>query len=76
MSASRARGSILGGVLRLGPGADLMLFDGEGGEWQAIIWVLDGVGLDAVPAWRGLGMAATGKGAMTSATSGLVTRRT
>jgi hypothetical protein len=59
-------------VLRLGPGADLML--GEGSEWQATIEVLDGVGLDAVPAWHGPGMAATGKRAMSRATSGLVTR--
>ena len=64
----------LGRVLRLGPGADVMLFDGEGGEWQAIIEVLDGVGLDAVPAWRGPGMRATGKRAMSRATCGLVTR--
>jgi hypothetical protein len=31
----------LGRVLRLGRGADLMLFDGEGGEWQATIEVLE-----------------------------------
>ncbi|MDQ3775890.1 MAG: 16S rRNA (uracil(1498)-N(3))-methyltransferase [Pseudomonadota bacterium] len=31
----------LGRVLRLGPGADLLLFNGEGGEWQAIIEVLE-----------------------------------
>lgn len=31
----------LGRVLRLGPGADLMLFNGEGGEWRATIEVLD-----------------------------------
>lgn len=31
----------LGRVLRLGPGADLTLFDGEGGEWRATIEVLD-----------------------------------
>ena len=31
----------LGRVLRLGPGADLTLFDGEGGEWQATIEVLE-----------------------------------
>ena len=47
-------------MLWLGPGADVMLFDREGGEWQAIIEVLAGVGLDAVPAWRVPGMRATG----------------
>jgi 16S rRNA (uracil1498-N3)-methyltransferase len=31
----------LGRVLRLGPGANLILFNGEGGEWQATIEVLD-----------------------------------
>ena len=31
----------LGRVLRLGPGADLTLFDGEGGEWQATIEIVD-----------------------------------
>ena len=31
----------LGRVLRLGPGADLILFNGEGGEWQATIEVLE-----------------------------------
>jgi len=31
----------LGRVLRLGPGADLMLFNGDGGEWQATIEVLE-----------------------------------
>ncbi len=31
----------LGRVLRLGPDADLMLFDGEGGEWQATIEMLE-----------------------------------
>ena len=31
----------LGRVLRLGPGADLALFDGEGGEWQATIEIVD-----------------------------------
>ena len=28
-------------MLRLGPGADLILFNGEGGEWQATIEVLE-----------------------------------
>ena len=31
----------LGCVLRLGPGADLLLFNGEGGEWQATIEMLE-----------------------------------
>jgi 16S rRNA (uracil1498-N3)-methyltransferase len=31
----------LGRVLRLGPGADLMLFNGEGGEWRGTIEVLE-----------------------------------
>ncbi|MGH8587571.1 MAG: 16S rRNA (uracil(1498)-N(3))-methyltransferase [Gammaproteobacteria bacterium] len=31
----------LGRVLRLGPGADVTLFNGEGGEWQATIEVLE-----------------------------------
>jgi hypothetical protein len=31
----------LGRVLRLGPGADVTLFDGEGGEWQATIEMLE-----------------------------------
>ena len=31
----------LGRVLRLGPGADLILFNGEGGEWEATIEVLE-----------------------------------
>ena len=31
----------LGRVLRLGPGADLTLFNGEGGEWQATIEIVD-----------------------------------
>ena len=31
----------LGRVLRLGPGADLLLFNGEGGEWQATIEMLE-----------------------------------
>jgi 16S rRNA (uracil1498-N3)-methyltransferase len=31
----------LGRVLRLGPGAELILFNGEGGEWQATIEVLE-----------------------------------
>jgi 16S rRNA (uracil1498-N3)-methyltransferase len=31
----------LGRVLRLGPGAEIMLFNGEGGEWRATIEILD-----------------------------------
>ncbi|MGQ0592029.1 MAG: 16S rRNA (uracil(1498)-N(3))-methyltransferase [Gammaproteobacteria bacterium] len=31
----------LGRVLRLGPGADVTLFDGEGGEWRATIEIVD-----------------------------------
>ena len=75
VSASRARGSISGACCASGrvPISWSSTAKAVSGRPSSR---LDGVGLDAVPAWRGRGRAATGKRAMSRAMSGLLTRCT